>query len=628
MTEGGATDTFTVALTSQPTSNVTVTVNGNADVGVASGTGTSSGSTTLSFTSANWNVAQTVTVAAVNDTTVEEPESANLTFATSSSDVRYSGLAIAPVAVAITDNDQTPAQGAQAQLSVTSSGALNASTYSAGSFKLETLSTAGQEMTSVTIDLSGSILAGMVFDPTGAAGDTTAKPFTVDGKVGTFTVSGATFGNGSDSAGYKTLSLQLQGFDPGETLNFSVVCDPTSIKGAAAPGPGEAGNVAGVELTGATATFGFGTTTLTNELFKVPSSIGGGTVLASAGLPAEPTITVSGVSGTTATVSNAQQTISVSGPAGATARVLVMEGGAFTAGVPATAPQLGPYEANSAVAVKTYDVVLNGQGQGQVAVTLTDSVPAGGLNFITASVLGTGGATGPASAPVALKLVVDTDGDGLLDTVDRFALDATNGGGNNLGQLGSVLLDFSTGTTPFTTGFTGVMANGQPYTALAASGSVANGKLNVQTSAGDPYSSTNTQQNAYQFGVDTSGVQTFTVETKVDNPFLGGVAAQNYRSAGLQIGAGDQDNYAKVVFDANNGTGGIQFLTELGGTPSGTRTGLGVPLAERVLRHALPRCGEDRVWRDSNAALDAAQLERYTDWCWLEWRQDADRRAA
>jgi Malectin domain/Purple acid Phosphatase, N-terminal domain/Bacterial Ig domain/Calcineurin-like phosphoesterase/Cadherin domain len=97
--EGTATDTVLVALTSQPTANVTVTVNGNTDV--------SASPTTLTFASANWNTAQTVTVTAVDDTLVEGPESANITFASSSSDARYNGLSIAPVPVAITDNDQS-----------------------------------------------------------------------------------------------------------------------------------------------------------------------------------------------------------------------------------------------------------------------------------------------------------------------------------------------------------------------------------------------------------------------------------------------------------------------------------------------------------------------------------------
>jgi hypothetical protein len=104
--EGGATDTVSVVLISQPTANVSVTVKGTADV--------SGSPSTLTFTSANWNVAQSATVAAVNDTLVEGPETASLSFATSSADTRYNGLSVAPVSVAITDNDQPPASTATA----------------------------------------------------------------------------------------------------------------------------------------------------------------------------------------------------------------------------------------------------------------------------------------------------------------------------------------------------------------------------------------------------------------------------------------------------------------------------------------------------------------------------------
>jgi hypothetical protein len=81
---------------------VSITVKGTADV--------SGSPSTLTFTPVNWNVLQNVTVAAVNDTLVEGPETASLSFATSSTDTRYNGLSVAPVSVAITDNDQ-PAVG-------------------------------------------------------------------------------------------------------------------------------------------------------------------------------------------------------------------------------------------------------------------------------------------------------------------------------------------------------------------------------------------------------------------------------------------------------------------------------------------------------------------------------------
>src|SRR5206468_3708670 len=64
-TEAGGTATFTVVLNSQPTADVSI---------VLSSSDTTEGtvlSTSLTFTSANWNVAQTVTVTGVDDLTAD-----------------------------------------------------------------------------------------------------------------------------------------------------------------------------------------------------------------------------------------------------------------------------------------------------------------------------------------------------------------------------------------------------------------------------------------------------------------------------------------------------------------------------------------------------------------------------
>ena len=61
VTEGGATDSYTVVLDKAPTADVTITLgNTNGQVGT--------NVPSLTFTIANWNLAQTVTVTAVNDT--------------------------------------------------------------------------------------------------------------------------------------------------------------------------------------------------------------------------------------------------------------------------------------------------------------------------------------------------------------------------------------------------------------------------------------------------------------------------------------------------------------------------------------------------------------------------------
>ncbi|MCY4181541.1 MAG: fibronectin type III domain-containing protein, partial [Gammaproteobacteria bacterium] len=67
MAEGGG-GTYTVALNSQPTGNVTVTVtSSNADVTVDTDTGTDGNQNTLTFTTGDWETARTVTVSAAAD---------------------------------------------------------------------------------------------------------------------------------------------------------------------------------------------------------------------------------------------------------------------------------------------------------------------------------------------------------------------------------------------------------------------------------------------------------------------------------------------------------------------------------------------------------------------------------
>jgi uncharacterized protein len=97
--EGGATDSYTVVLTTQPTATVTVTVTGDTQVTVSP--------TTLTFSTANWDIPQTVTVTAVDDDDVEGPHTGTVTHTVASADPAYDGLAVASVTVSITDNDVT-----------------------------------------------------------------------------------------------------------------------------------------------------------------------------------------------------------------------------------------------------------------------------------------------------------------------------------------------------------------------------------------------------------------------------------------------------------------------------------------------------------------------------------------
>lgn len=98
VTEGGVTDSVAVVLNGQPTSDVTVTLdNTNQQV--------TTSVTSLTFTSANWNTPQYVTVTAVNDSVGEGTHTGVIKFTTSSSDSAFNGATPANVVVQITDND-------------------------------------------------------------------------------------------------------------------------------------------------------------------------------------------------------------------------------------------------------------------------------------------------------------------------------------------------------------------------------------------------------------------------------------------------------------------------------------------------------------------------------------------
>jgi hypothetical protein len=96
VTEGGATDSYTLVLGAQPAGNVTITISPDSQV-------TTSPTPSVTFTSADWNVPKTVTVTAVDDAVVEGPHTGTITHTASGSG--YTGVVIANVVAAITDND-------------------------------------------------------------------------------------------------------------------------------------------------------------------------------------------------------------------------------------------------------------------------------------------------------------------------------------------------------------------------------------------------------------------------------------------------------------------------------------------------------------------------------------------
>jgi hypothetical protein len=98
--EAGGTASFTLALNSRPTANVTIGLSSsNASEGTVS-------PSSLTFTTANWNTSHTVTVTGVDDSVMDGNIAYKaLTAAAASTDPNYNGMDAADVNIANTDND-------------------------------------------------------------------------------------------------------------------------------------------------------------------------------------------------------------------------------------------------------------------------------------------------------------------------------------------------------------------------------------------------------------------------------------------------------------------------------------------------------------------------------------------
>ena len=100
VTEAGDTDTFTVVLNAQPDSDVVLSI-------TSSDTGEATANSPLTFTSANWDTAQVVTVTGVDDDLIDGTISSNLLIAIvdASSDDDFDAVADQTVSVSTTDDD-------------------------------------------------------------------------------------------------------------------------------------------------------------------------------------------------------------------------------------------------------------------------------------------------------------------------------------------------------------------------------------------------------------------------------------------------------------------------------------------------------------------------------------------
>ncbi|CUH42207.1 Ig-like domain-containing protein [Ruegeria atlantica] len=273
---------------------------------------------------------------------------------------------------------------------------INKSTFGSDSFEITNV---GEKViTQVEFDVTNGILPDAVFDPFGVAGDTVFKGLTIDstGGTGVDTMPDASnyVGIGGTS-GYEGLIVTFDpalngGFEPGETVTFSIDMDPNSIAGAgktlldAGASLGwDTGGISGAELIGATVTVTYSDgSTSTGNLISAGNDAGSYTVSSQATPGLAPTLTVNGLDeGGTGTYDSSGPTVVLNGPAGSVARVTLAKGfiqpetNEFyngDANDQAYAPQLDAqlaalegtdFPANNIVEFQTFDIVLDGSNQ-------------------------------------------------------------------------------------------------------------------------------------------------------------------------------------------------------------------------------------------------------------------------
>ncbi|MBC7126140.1 MAG: calcium-binding protein, partial [Bacteroidales bacterium] len=151
-TEAGGTATFTVVLKTQPTADVTLPISSSD---LTEGTVSTA---SLTFTSANWNVAQTVTVTGVDDYIVDGNISYTINIGpATSSDTYYNGIDPADINLLNIDNDV-----AGVNVSPTS----GLTTTEAGGTATFTMRLTAQPAANVTITLTSSNTAEGTVNPT------------------------------------------------------------------------------------------------------------------------------------------------------------------------------------------------------------------------------------------------------------------------------------------------------------------------------------------------------------------------------------------------------------------------------------------------------------------------------
>jgi hypothetical protein len=179
VTEGGATQAYTVTLGSAPNAGSTVVVTPSAFLLNNANTAQVSFSpTSVSFTNANFSTPQTITITATNDTVAEATLAmtvVNTTTVTGTADTRYSGMVANDIALTVNDNDTTTGR-----IAIAHTGGSTVLTEDAGFETVEVSLVGPAPAADVTVNLSRQGLPGADFRfyVSGTAVDTAVLTFT------------------------------------------------------------------------------------------------------------------------------------------------------------------------------------------------------------------------------------------------------------------------------------------------------------------------------------------------------------------------------------------------------------------------------------------------------------------
>ena len=188
-------------------------------------------------------------------------------------------------------------------------------------------------------------------------------------------------------------------------------------------------------------------------------------------------------------------------------------------------------------------------------------------------------------------LDADDDNDTLNDTIDPFVLDCSNGDAADscpaqppVNVSVPARLEFFNATNYGfgTIGFTGLMSNGvndynelldDPNDSLIFGGTAG---IYTETGVRDGTVTDNTQLNGFQFALDTTTANgPYIITSQINPPFFGGQRQTDTLSYGIQMGAGDQDNYIMLALESSSTLDGFRVIYEDSGS---VQQNVGTPL--------------------------------------------------